>query len=380
MSEGVYRALQQHLDTLPVGYPPTESGVELRLLEHVFSPEEAKIAAELKFSWDDYESLESIYNRLKHMGYTLGELEAHLDSMANKGAIMALEKDGKKSYSIAIFIVGIFEFQVNKLTKEFINDMHQYFEEGFGMEMAKVSLSQLRTIPVGIDVDHEIEVSNYEDMKNLLEIAENPFVIINCVCRQARDLLDEPCENTTRREVCMGFGRAAELYIGQGWGREITRDEALEILRKNEEEGMVFRLGNSKKPEFVCSCCACCCEGLRGLKAMPNPGEITNSNYYAIIDSDLCTGCGICVDRCQMEAISLENDISIIQSKRCIGCGNCIITCPSDAIKLRKKEKETIPPDTMAELYEEMSTIRKHIKEREIKIEMRKERRKKNRE
>jgi len=82
---------------------------------------------------------------------------------------------------------------------------------------------------------------------------------------------------------------------------------------------------------------------------MPEPGNYVLSNYYSEIDAELCTGCGTCIERCQVNAISLTDDKSLIDRKRCIGCGNCVSFCPSDAISLQKKEQEVIPPPTMDE-------------------------------
>jgi hypothetical protein len=84
----------------------------------------------------------------------------------------------------------------------------------------------MRTIPVGIKIDHENPIAQYDDIKALFEKSSGPFSIINCVCRQSQDLFDNPCKMTDRREVCMGFGTLAQIYIENGWGREITKEQA----------------------------------------------------------------------------------------------------------------------------------------------------------
>jgi ferredoxin len=361
MAEDVYRQLQEHLNQTPTGFPSTESGVEIRLLKRLFTPEEAKIAKMLKFSWSNLEPLETIYERVKHLGYSLDELEHQLDYMAKKGGIMYLKMGNTKKYGNAMLIVGMFEYQVNKLTRGFIDDMKQYIEEAWGRESAKVPVSQLRTIPVGVKIKHEVNVANYDDIKLIMDEVAEPFAVINCVCRQKKDLLEDPCKITSRREVCMGFGPFVQTYIDFGWGRQITREEALEILKKNEEEGLIFRPGNAQKPGFVCSCCTCCCLGLDRLKQHPSPADLITSNYYAEIDPEYCTGCETCNDICQMDAISLEGDISMIAVKRCIGCGNCVLVCPSDAITVHKKSKQHVPPLTQEELYNKLSQIREKI-------------------
>lgn len=373
--ENVYRKLQEHLDQLPVGYPPTESGVEIRILKHLFTPEEAKIATMLKFAWKDFEPLENIHERVKTLGYSIEELEAHLDNMAKKGAIIALKEGDKKTYSIVMFVIGFFEFQVNKLTKEFIEDFYLYLDEAFILDTAKIPISQLRFIPVGITPEQELGVASYDDIKKLIENIEGPFIIINCICRQAKDILGEPCKATSRREICMGIGHNTKAFIDLGWGRQISKKEAIENLQKSQEEGLIFQIGNAQKPEMICSCCTCCCEALTRLKSLPTPADFITSNYYAQVEPDLCKGCETCINRCQMDAISLEDNISVINRKRCIGCGNCVIVCPSEAIKLHKKEKLHIPPMTHVDLYKEIMEVRTKIKEKELRKKLRREKR-----
>ena len=367
----IYRELQIHLDQFPIGFPPTNSGVEIRLLKYLFTPEEAKIACLLKFSWNELDSLENIYERSKFLGYTMEQLENYLDNMAKKGAIKILKNGDKKTYGNAMLIVGIFENQVNKLTKQFIEDMHQYMREAWIKDLMKVPIPQWRTIPIGLDFEHEINIGNYDDIKKLIKIQEGPIAIINCVCRQARDILEKPCKATSRREVCMGFGQTAQIYIDLGWARQISKKEAYEFLHKSQEESLIFQVGNAQIPEIICSCCTCCCEGLYNLKKLPNPGEFIRTNHFAKIIPNSCTCCGACIDKCQMGAIYFQENTYLINQKRCIGCGNCVIACASDAIKLCKKEKQYVPPMTHNDLYNEILALKKKRKNRELKRKLR---------
>ncbi len=363
MAEDVYRQLQQHFDGFPLGFPETESGVEIRLLKTLFTPEEAEIASKISFSprdsFESFDSLETIFERVKHLGYTIEKIEEYLDGMAKKGAIMGVTNNNRKVYANTLFIIGIFEFQVNKLTKEFVVEMKQYLQEAWGPENRKVGITQIRTIPVGIKIEHENPIAKYDDIKVLFEELAGPFSIFNCVCRQKLDLSGKPCQLTDRREVCLGIGNFARIYNEQEWGREISKDEALELLKQNEKEGLIFQPGNTQEIDFVCSYCHCCCLGLGGLKSIPNPADYITSNYFAEVNKELCTGCGNCVDRCQMDAITLENEIATINIKRCIGCGNCVLECPEEAITMMKKEAVHIPPKTLEDLYGEMTKKRK---------------------
>ena len=371
----IYRDLQQHIDTFPVGFPATKSGVEISLLKRLFTPEEAKIACNLNFSYDNFESLNDIYERFNSLGFecTVDELEIHLGNMARKGAIKCLKSDNEKIYSAAIFILGMFEYQVNKITKEFAEETKQYLHEALITEMGNTLPLQLRTIPVGIEIDRKINIANFDDIEKIIEEADGPFAVQNCICRQSMHILGKNCTVTNRLETCIGVGIVAQMYIEMGWAREINKEHAIEIFKQNEEDGLIIQPGNAQKPDFICSCCGCCCEELLGIKTFPNPAAIASTNHYVEIDPILCSGCGTCIDRCQLEAIYPDDEISSIDLKKCIGCGNCVMICPSNAISLRKKDKAIIPADNMTEYYTNNLEVRIKRKERELKKKIRSE-------
>lgn len=367
----VYKKLQQRLDELPFGFPPTESGIEIRLLKRLFTPDEANIALNLKFSLDELEPIESIYDRLKGQGYSFDELEAHLDNMAKKGAILGIKKEGKKLYSIVVLPI-IYDFQVDKLTKGFINDMRLYIKERWAVEAAKTRVQNLRVIPIEKSIEPNLLVANYDDVRDLIEIAEEPFIVMNCVCRQTKDLLNEPCKATPRRKICLGFGDKARFYLEYGWGDQISKEDVFSILKQNQSENLILQTGNAQKIEILCSCCTCCCASLGSLTKLPNPSDFVVTNHYAVVDPDKCVGCGICVEICKLNARSLVDHLSLVNEKRCIGCGNCVAECPSEATKLCKKDKAYVPFLTLGDLYNDLLESRKLMKERERKRLLRK--------
>jgi Na+-translocating ferredoxin:NAD+ oxidoreductase subunit B len=93
-------------------------------------------------------------------------------------------------------------------------------------------------------------------------------------------------------------------------------------------------------------------------KSVPRPAEFVATNFYADSRPDLCNGCGICVDRCQMGAIAIQDEVSSVYRSRCIGCGVCVPTCPSGSMRLVKKEKETVPPTDLQAMYEAILTAK----------------------
>jgi ferredoxin len=355
----VYQELQKHLDEFAVGFPATKSGVEIRLLKYLFTPDEAKLATRLS---DKIESIDSIYERTKDLVASSDELKQILDAMVSKGSIHCKTIEGERHYADAHLVIGMYEYQVNRLQKEFLEDMSQYAEEGFGMELFGYGITQFRTIPVEESVTQEQYLPTYEELRKVVENVQGPITIQNCICRQAQALNEEPCKITSRQETCMGFGDLAQMYIDEGWGRSINKEEALEILRKNEEEGLILQSQNAQLPGFICSCCGDCCGVLTGLKPFPNPAQFLSPRYKAEIDPELCIGCGTCIERCQMDAIKSRKEISKVNIKRCIGCGNCVIVCPEEAIQLVKKEGVVVPPENEEEMLEKILEAKEKIR------------------
>lgn len=344
----VYRALQKHLDELPIGYPPTKSGVEIRILKHLFTPEEAKIATQLPMI---PEPLEQIYKRMKKTGMSIEELEQVLDHMVCKGTILRNEKDDEKYYRNAMLAVGIFELQVERLTRGFTEDMLQYLDEAFGQELYRTKIPQLRTIPIEKSITHEHHISTYDDVRQIIENIDGQIVVANCVCRQAKDVIGESCSQTDLRETCLIFRGFAEHYLNLGLARSITKEETLDILRKAEEAGLVLQPENSQRPHAICCCCGDCCGILTTVKKFPHPAELYATNYFSVVDPDVCNGCEDCVDQCQLDALAMVNDVATVNRDRCIGCGNCVANCTADAIQLQKKEEELLPPPDTKALY-----------------------------
>ena len=349
----IYRELQKHLDKMPVGYPATESGIEIKILKQLFTPEQVKISLKLNFMADP---LRKIYRRLKKEGFTLEELEEKLDKMYFDGLInRGIVNEGEseiKYYGSAPYVIGFFEYQLNRLTPEFFKDSHQYTHETyFKEEYNKTGIPQLRVIPLEQTVDYEQSIAQYDDLKALIDIAGEPIAVMECICRKGADLIEEPCKKTKLIESCFVFRGGAKSFIEKGLAREISKEEALKLLEKAEEDGLVLQPGNSQKPMNICTCCGCCCGVLSSQKQLPELAQFFATNYYAEVDSELCVGCGICEDRCNVDAIQIEDNISEVNRARCIGCGVCVPTCTSEAISLIKKAEETLPPKNTLSIY-----------------------------
>ena len=357
----VYRALQRHLNRQPVGFPATRSGSDLRVLKRLFTPDEARLALNLSYK---AKSVKDIHEDLRETGLALDGLREALEGMARKSSIGQVEREGVAHFSLIPLVVGMYEGRLYGLTREFQKDFDEYTgSKAFGLELLSTKLPQLRTIPVQKSIPVQHHVATYDELSSLIHESNGPFVINPCICRKAADLKGSPCQKTSRVETCMALGDVAKSLIRSGKGREVTREEALEIGRQNEADGLIFQPSNSRKPEFICACCGCCCGMLRLHKALPKPGDFWASNYQASVDGEACTGCETCVETCQVGAVTLEQNLGVakVDLTRCIGCGHCVASCPSGAMRLVGKEKEVAPPETWEDLQEVIMAHKKGV-------------------
>jgi len=351
-NDQVYIKLQKHLDSQAVGFPATKTGVEIRILKHIFTPEEAEIASFLSYK---FEPLKIIFSRVEHLVESPEELEKILDRIQKKGGIESKIKNGTKHYCCAPLVVGMYEFQLGRLTPEFIKDFNEYTsDKKFGIEFLSTELPQMRTIPVAKSIHPKHNVSTFDEVTALLHQAEEPFVINECICRKKKSIEGKSCEVTDRKETCLAIGSVAQVVLLSGSGREITRNEAMSIIEQNQKQGLVLLPSNTEKAEFICSCCGCCCGMLDIHKKIPKPLEFWASNFQALVDTNTCNGCGTCQEWCQVGAVSVSenNQQAVVDLNRCLGCGVCVANCPTESISLFKKPTEVRPPQTREELYE----------------------------
>jgi len=348
----VYRKLQEHIDRMPVGFPATESGVEIRFLKRLFTEEEAEAALLLSAL---PEPLEKIFARSPKGRWARESFEALLDGLVEKGAIMggrsAASRDGTKRYSRAMLALGMYEMQVDRLTKELQQDLEQYIAEGFAAAFLGPRTKQMRTIPVDVRIVPQRRVGRYDDARRLIGESSGPWAVINCVCRQGKDLVGEPCRQTDVRRTCLLMKGMAHYALETGVGEAVTGDQVQSLLDRAEREGMVLQPENAQDPLFVCFCCGCCCGVLRMARQFPKPAEAVDSNFRVAVDGDLCADCETCRTRCPMEALHTVDGRTAVDRDRCIGCGACITTCPSEALRLVEKERSHVPPKDQAALY-----------------------------
>lgn len=340
----VYTVLRERLDDMAVGFPATESGIELRILKRLFSEAEAALFVKLSPLPQPPDKVADKLDR------DVDEISEQLESMAKKGLLFRIRKKGQVRYAAVPYVVGIYEFQLNHMDADFAREHETYFQTVFGKSIPGVKTPVMRTIPIDRQLVADYPVAPYEDVLQLID-SQEAIAVAPCICRTTKKLAGEPCDKPVER--CFSFGSHAAYYVENKMGRYISKAEAKEIIKANEKAGLVMQPFNSEKAGGMCSCCGCCCGILRAIKMQPVPADSVKSNYYAEVDPEACTGCETCLERCQMEAITLVDDTAVIDLDRCIGCGLCVTTCPSEAMHLAKKaqSEQYVPPKSGVETY-----------------------------
>jgi len=341
----VYKRLAERLDSLPNGFPATESGVELRILKKIFSHEEAEMALKVNLMPETAAAM------AQRLGLPVAELEATLATMVKKGQIGSTNLKGQQVYMLFPFVFGIFEFQQPRMDKELAELTEEYAPHLMGT-LGKFAPEFMRVVPLNIKIDAEHQVYPYEDLRDVMSRAKS-FQVMDCICKKEHGLLGHECAYPL--EVCLAFAGSEGAFDKYRMGRVISREEALEILKKADEAGLVHMTYNVQKGQmFVCNCCPCCCGVLRGVKNFNAPHLMAKSNYIAFIDQDACVECGTCAEeRCPVAAIEQTGNEYAVKPERCIGCGACVSGCSTSAITLLRKpeSQHETPPAHLFDWY-----------------------------
>ncbi|MEE4194787.1 MAG: 4Fe-4S binding protein [Anaerolineae bacterium] len=333
MSENVYRQLADALNSLPEGFPAAPDDSHLRLLEYLFTPEEALLAAQLTA---DIEPMKPLLERL---GGDLQETGGMLKDMAKHGLIRFGRTEAGSGFGLEPFVVGIYENQVNRIDGELAALFEAYFRHGFG-EILKREPQVHRIIPVQESIQSTTEVRPYESLIEIVQKAKS-IGVQECICRKQKDLIGEGCGHL--REVCMVLAPVEGAFIDSKEFRDLTTEEALELLKACAEDGLVHSVSNTQENYYICNCCSCCCGILRGMKDLGIANVVARSAFVNTVDEAECIACGACVEACPFEALTLE-DTAVVNTVRCTGCGVCIPTCPTGALSLVRRPEEEIKP------------------------------------
>lgn len=308
------------------------------------------------------------------------EIKTHVEKLAKKGFIFNQPSSkGIMIYRLMpLVMIGPFEYTFMKkikfteenkelahLFEKLFNELADFVQDNYDTILPLFQRMPPfdRTVPfldnnvegeeIKIIINKELEIPEEKILtsQKVEEIISkfDEIAVGYCFCRQHKDLLSSPCKQTDIRENCLTFGKSARYVAEQGFGRMISKDEAISILNASKKDGLIHKAwhphSDISKPETsICNCCKCCCGTFdwwrNGTTAM-----INSTNFLAKIDKSKCVGCGTCLEKCPVDAIQGDdNNKAECNAELCIGCGVCAHFCPENAINLLEGMRTVFVP------------------------------------
>jgi Fe-S-cluster-containing hydrogenase component 2 len=270
------------------------------------------------------------------------EVHALIKVMFRKGLVFKSKQEGDPRFYRVRSVPQFHDSSIlwKEATKEFLNLWKEYMEKEF-REYGKVMEAVLprppiRVVPVGATVESKAKILAFEDVREIVNKARK-LAVTPCTCR----VIDGKCGKPV--EICIQVNRAAEYSLERGTGRELTKEEAVQLLHLAEKEGLVHVVDNRQTVDhIICNCCRDCCLNWR----LPNPHKfVAPSRFRAAVNEEECIGCQACLERCYFDAISFEgaDAKASINEEKCVGCGVCSVICPVEALSL----KQVLPPESV---------------------------------
>lgn len=305
------------------------------------------------------------------------------DTLNRKGFIhLDFDESGDERYRLNAIAVGWYEAQTHYLIgkeqeKEFARKFDEFFEffrkfnvypvrsiqnivlrpfvrpsQSVAIHPAPVPGKKSKKIPINTTVaPPETNVWPTSLVTDLIEEFGNQdsIHVFPCVCRHSADLLDRSCRHEHPRESCIAFGDIARTWAGFGYGRHISKEEALDIMQMVREKGAVHSViherDNPKNPVVaICNCCWDCCGMLRSYNMGAIPLNYQSHFIAKIVDLDNCKGCGTCMKYCPTTAMAVVDKKAVLNSAKCIGCGQCAYQCPRNNIEMSYNSREVYLP------------------------------------
>jgi ferredoxin len=311
--------------------PPFDEKL-VRLIAHLFSPDEAEIARKLPFYYP--QSLRMISLRTFTSGRRLIPL---LNSMADRKVIFRAG-DG---YSLLPLIPGMFEYMLmdgvdTPWHREYARLLADVYTTGYVRDYSRVKLPAVKNIPVNVEVPSAGRVADTDAVAEMIE-EHNDLAVANvCQCRQSILFVDGKCGRSSPDDGCLIFGSFAAGSINSGVARRVDRREMTDIVAERREKKLVLLTANitAENPNAICTCCDCCCHFLESINHYGCKSLLAPPRYLARVDDGLCNSCGLCVRACNTAAHRLVEKKHSYTSDKCIGCGFCVAVCKKGAISM----------------------------------------------
>ena len=359
-AKDAYESLQQRLDRFPMGAPGRET---IRaILRTVWREDEAELGSKLRFR------LESPGAISRRTGIPKEELVPRLRDMADRGLVFDVTVRGRTGYMLTPTVVGFFEFSMMRVRDDLDQAAlaklyHRYMlEEGdfTGQFRPGTTTMPFRTLfheealPDPLP-DTYSEILDWERASRLVAEADR-FAVGLCHCRHVAHHNGHDCR-VFRMESCLTLGTSVDYVVRHGFAREVSREEARDLLAETRDAGMVHIADNVKRNvAFICNCCGCCCEVLGSFRRLDGAVRAISSNFAAAVSAHACTGCRRCEKACPVGAITMAEAPRVVAGRRrrflatvaadaCLGCGVCALACPDHALTLTPRPRRHFTPD-----------------------------------
>ncbi len=358
MNDEIYDELSEHLDKMPAGFPKTKSGAELKLLKKFYTPEQARISLQLS------PKPESSLKIAERLAMDPQEAAEKIEQMALEGSVFRYRTRKGPLYSQPNFLMGIYEWHVHAVDKEVAEYADDYYEAMFEHRWKGLKTKQLRVVPVDQSIENKDMIKSYNVLRDLAKgSGTGPYAVAPCICRVEQ--IEKGGEISRPLDTCLTFGAMAQYYIENGIGKSLTEDELMDKLKECEDAALVPFATNSQEISNMCMCDKDTCQLFKNLCKFEKPAEEVHSAYFAIIDEEICSECGDCIERCQLDAISetrrsagVDELVMRVNTDRCIGCGLCVATCPTEAIGMQMKTELPDTPKTGMDMHMRLMTER----------------------
>lgn len=285
----------------------TYNDPEYKILEPIVTDDMCKVMMHMRLEVP--RTVEDIASRCKE---SVEFTQKQLDQLVVCGVIRIREVDGKTCYFYPIWVPGIMEGVLsNNEQCEKYPILGECFEEYARRRTEPLvpfvgrGMFFMRVMPVMSAIESNSRTASYDEISTLIENAK-AISVGPCSCRRSRRLMGEGCGHL-EEDMCMYLNDNAINFSKNGEHHLISKEEAYEVLRRAEENGLVHEINQAPgfdEASAICNCCGCSCYSLRIAEMYRRPDGL-RSNFRAVVEKDKCVACGQCVENCQTNALKL---------------------------------------------------------------------------
>lgn len=351
----IYQKFVDYLDNPLVGFPESEH--MMPMITSFITPEEAEFMTGFPTSDASLDQIAA----MKEMDPA--DVLPKIEALCRKGLVYEAIRGDSSQYRLVhpleMFLrVTYWDGEDKEPTRSMAPHATKYYMDGWYDQLKPFPHRGLRAIPIEQTVEAGKTILPFEDVVKVIDNYEY-YSVGHCPCRQRHKLDPDYRESPSPSEVCLHFDELGRYCVKHGHGREITKEETLEILKKAADAGLVHGLSNqTENPQTLCNCDLEYCTMFKPYHQLGFDKSLEKSNYQVAVTPETCKACSVCVRRCPMDAIQLRFSTEstnkfrkavVVDTDLCIGCGVCVHKCKTKSITLTRREETTQPPKTARE-------------------------------